>query len=128
MPGQVRWALRLLWLCLIFNVAQHLAVVPAAVEVLPPDGIARGAAILGLSVPVALLLFEAFVNLKIAAGRNWARIAKFLLLAADVYFQVALSNGPGQVEIVSAIVMYALGFAALYLLFLTPGRLWFRQQ
>lgn len=125
-PVEVRWALKLLWLALAFSVVQYLFFLPVAIGALPPNPGARGPGILSLVLPLGGYMFGAYLNTKIARRKNWARIIKFMIAAASLAIQWAFSPGLTGFEYLTAGAPPALSFAALYLLFLTSGRRWFR--
>jgi hypothetical protein len=124
-PVEVRWALILLWLSLALSAGQYVYFLYFALGTLAADS-GRGAAIVGLALPFAVYVFGAYLNVKIARRKNWARIAKLVFAAASLAFQAAFSSGLTGFEYLSVGLAPALNFAALYLLFFTSGRLWFR--
>jgi hypothetical protein len=126
-PAEIHWALRLLWASLAISVIQFLVFLPAAISVLPADPAGRRSMILGYAMTVAGFILGAFLNIKIAHKKNWARIGKLLLAALSLSFQVMFSPKLTALQYMSAGIVPALNFAALYLLFFTSGRLWFRQ-
>ncbi|HWW70111.1 MAG TPA: hypothetical protein VN089_09235 [Duganella sp.] len=124
-PEPVRWALRLLWLCFTLGVVQYLSGIAGAVKVMPENEMARGALMFGLATPLVLFLFDAYLNIKISHGKNWARVAKGVLVLSSLFFQLAFSPSSSGFELALAVVMNILSFGALYLLFTKPGRQWF---
>jgi hypothetical protein len=127
-PVEVRWALKLLWLALAFSVVQYLFFLPVAISALPTNPGARGPGIFSLALPLGGYMFGAYLNIKIARRKNWARIIKFIIAAASLCLQWAFSPGLTGIEYLTAGAPPALSFAALYLLFLTSGRQWFRRE
>ena len=127
-PTEVRWALKLLWLSLAFSVVQYFIFLRVGISVLPVDGPGRGPAIIGLGMPVMGFIFGGYLNIQIAHKKNWARIVKLILAAISLAFQLAFSPRPAGLEYLNAFIVPALNVAALYLLFLTAGRLWFRHM
>lgn len=126
-PVEVRWALKLLWLALALSVVQYLFFLPVAISVLPTDPGAHGPGIFSLALPFGGFAFGAYLNIKIARRKNWARIIKFVIAAASLGVQWAFSPGLTGFEYITAGAPPALSFAALYLLFLTSGHRWFRR-
>ncbi len=126
-PAEVRWALKLLWLSLALAVVQYVLFLPGAVSALPTDPAARGPAIFGLAIPILAYIFGGYLNVKIARNRNWARITKLMFAVASLVLQVVFSRGLTGFEYLSVGIAPALNFSALYLLFVSSGRLWFRQ-
>jgi hypothetical protein len=95
----------------------------------------------GLQTPAAILtgqglglLFTVFVYYNIYAGRNWARIlllamvvlSGVLFLAVWWFKAGVVSAGPLHSQVVSA-VSTLITLYVLWLLFMSPGRLWFRR-
>jgi len=128
-PAEVIWAVRLLWLGLSIATAQYLLGMDAVLEAMPPaDAPGRNATLVGLLMPLAWLVVAGGLNVAIARGRNWARITSLLLAAAGLAAQIAFSPRPEGLQGLVTTAGPALNFAAFYLLFLTPGRLWFRRE
>lgn len=127
-PGEVRWALKLLWLSLAISVIQFLYLLSATARALPPDAAGRNPMMSGYAVTIAGFILGAYLNIKIGHGKNWARVAKLLLAAMSLFIQAMFTPKLTAVQYISAGIVPALNFAALYLLFLTSGRLWFRQS
>ena len=126
-PAEVRWGLKLLWLSLALGVVQFLLFLPVAVSTLPADSVGRGAAVFGFAFQIAAYMLGAYVNISIARQKNWARIVKLLLAVASLVPQVMFSPSLAGFEYVRVGISPALDVAALYLLFISPGRRWFRQ-
>jgi hypothetical protein len=126
-PTEVRWALRLLWLSLAISVVQFLFFLPIAIRALPTDPAGRQPMIIGYVITIAGFFLSAYLNIKIAHKKNWARTGKLLLAATSLFFQAMFSPRLTAFQYISVGMAPALNFAALYLLFLTSGRLWFRQ-
>jgi hypothetical protein len=123
-PPQVKWAVQLLWLTLLLGVASLIAN-PRKLE-----GVELIATIAGGAVMVGL---EAWLIVKIASGRNWARIV-YLILTVLGFASIGIA-WQTYVATFSAsaltAVLYALQtvteIAALYLLFTKPGARWFKR-
>ena len=126
-PYQVRWALILLWSSLIFAVALYLATIFSTLKSLPSDQIALGALLFGLAIPLALFAFDAFLNIKIAHRRNWARVTKLLVIILNVVLQLTVSPLTSEFDVLAALLVNALSFTAMIFLFATAGRHWFNQ-
>jgi hypothetical protein len=91
---------------------------------------AAGSEAITYAVLAATLAIIAFLIFKIAAGRNWARIAFLVLFVLGSFPMAGVILG----EFASAPFMGALSVAqiglqayALYLLFTQPGSAWFRK-
>jgi hypothetical protein len=126
-PAEISWALKLLWLGLAFNVVQYLFSLPAAFSVMPADSTARAAAMFGVAVPIAGFILGAWLNVKIARKRNWARIVKLVIEAASLVLLITMSPQLAVFDWINVGIAPALHFIALYLLFISSGRLWFRR-
>ena len=77
-------------------------------------------------MPFLLFVFAAFLNLKILRKKNWARIVKLLFVVSGIYIQATYASKVLGIEDITGFIAPALDVAAMYLLFLTNGRLWFR--
>ena len=122
MPAQVGWALKLLWLGLAINAVPfwwHM--LPTLVATTP-----NGAAIPGLAMPFVTLLISVYLNVMIARRKNWARITKLVLAVVNLLTMMFVWRFLGQFQSIKIAIAPALEFTALYLLFASPGRLWFR--
>ena len=126
-PHQIRWALILLWLSLIFTVALYITSLFSTLKTLPSDQFALGALLFGLAIPVALFAFDAFLNIKIAHKKNWARVTKLLVIILNVVLQLTVSPITSEFDIFAALVVNSLNFTAMIFLFVTSGRHWFDQ-
>jgi peptidoglycan/LPS O-acetylase OafA/YrhL len=128
-PRQVRWATVLLWLSFTLGTAVTAYDWRQATGADPSElAPATTAVIAGFTV--ALFALNAFLNVMVYQGRNWARI---------VYLGVALLGvaffflpGDGEPESLTERVAYAMGsvldLAAMALVFTRPGSLWFRRR
>lgn len=123
-PTAVRWALKLFWLGVALGMIQYVYSL-YALGSLPAGPMAIGATMLGLSMPLLALLFGAYLNIKVAQRKNWARIAKLIVEVASLALVMRLVPTLAELDLISAVIIPALDFIGLYLLFLTTGRLWF---
>jgi hypothetical protein len=85
----------------------------------------------GLLIGFVVVFFGlgAMLNVMIARGYNWARIAYLVLTvlsAAILWSTWQQLIGEGSIELVLNAVSVALELVALFLLFTRPGSLWFR--
>lgn len=124
-PKEVRWALILLWLCFSFIIAQYLLVMASTVSTLPADKVVGNAILFSMAVPGVLFVFDGYLNVKIAHGRNWARIVKLLLVVANAYLQTRTSTPLTELQKIEVASIHAMNFSAMYLLFVSSGRQWF---
>jgi hypothetical protein len=92
---------------------------------LPEDQIIRNAVLFAMTVPGVLYIVDGYLNVKIAKGRNWARIIKLLWVVGNAYFQIRVSHPSTELQKIEVASMHAANFSAMYLLFVSPGRLWF---
>ena len=120
-PRQVRVAVALLWLSLALGFPSIYLQFGRADS---PDE-----RIVLLAFMVPLVALSAFLNLKISAGRNWARIAFLILVGLALLIFLLPDNrdaGAQGVEIALDVLTTALDLVAACLLFTRPGALWFR--
>ena len=123
MPVQVRCALKLLWLSLAISAVPfwwHM--LPALVSPAP-----NGPAISGLVIPLLTLVLGICLNITIARRKNWARIMKLIGAVAGLLTMMFIWPFLGPYGSIKIAIAPALEFAALYLIFFTSGREWFRQ-
>lgn len=118
-PATVSWAVALLWLDLVLSVADLFLNWWWPANVLGE---------IGRVTTCVLFAFNAWVIYRISTGRNWAR---WVALVA-VIFRISLSIPTvGRIFAASTdeldTVSNGLIAAALLLLFVSPGRLWFRR-
>lgn len=120
-PRQVKLAVGLLWLAVLLGGAYVYVLIdqiPAAASV--------GAVVCG---QVTLLTVVALGIAFVASGRNWARIAMLVYTTLSVLglaFVPDLSTRAVDYGLkVAGALLYVV---AMYLVFLTPGRLWFRRS
>ena len=79
----------------------------------------------------AMLAFSAFLNVKIARGRNWARIVFLVLAVFTVVFSFLPDEGARTVSILESalsVISLVIDIVIAYLLFAWPGALWFRPR
>lgn len=126
-PAEVRWAVRLMWLALAINLIQYALYLPQAVRTATSMSSSAHPALDVLLMPGIGVLLSICLNLAIYHGKNWARIGKLLIEAGALAFQLTFTAGLGGFEYVSAALSPAANFAALYLVFFTAGRLWFKR-
>ena|SRR5438093_13693255 len=122
-PPQVRVAVALLWLSFALGFPSIY------LQLGRTDS--PGERIVLLAIMVPLVALSAFLNLKISAGRNWARIAVLILVGLALLMFLLPDDrdaGAQGVEMALDIVTNALELVAVYLLFSLPGALWFRQR
>lgn len=119
-PSSVVLAVNLLWGALALGVARLLLESPALIAT-PNMMIVAGGYVVGLAI-------YAFLIAKIAAGRNWARIAFLVLTLADLILSgqgivSGFSRAPlGATVALGGLVLQVIG---LVLLFMSPGKSWF---
>jgi hypothetical protein len=118
-PKQVTSAVKLLWLSLFLGIP----VLVIDLSRTPIDV----AYFVSLVFQIGLILAAAYLNVCVARGRNWARIT-LLILAVLGTALLAFFDMPEAtvIEYVLNGMGSALDIVAMYLLFLTPGKLWFR--
>jgi hypothetical protein len=123
MPAQVGWALKLLWLSLAITTVPFWWNILPLVLVPPPNAPATSSLATQLAAPI----LSGCLNVMIARRKNWARITK-LIWAAVSLMTTAFFVYPflGQFQSIKIVIAPALEFGALYLLFFTSGRHWFR--
>lgn len=120
-PRQVKLAVCLLWLAVLLGGAYVYVLIdqiPAAASV--------GAVVCG---QVTLLAVVAIGITFVASGRNWARIAMLAYTALSVLGLAFVPNlSTRALDYGLQVVGALLNVVAMYLVFLTPGRLWFRRS
>ena len=121
-PLQVRVAVGLLWLSIA------LALPSMYLEVVRAESPAVGVVVVVLMSVV--LAFAAFLNVQISRGRNWARITLLVLLVISwvVSFIPDETRAVSTVESAMSVISAVVDVAAIYLLFTSPGALWFRSR
>ena len=122
-PPDVTLAVRLLWISLGVGVFGLFV---------DPD-VKGGVLVVAIAMGLVGCGIGAWINFKIASGRNWARII-YLIMAIVVYALTAatwkstVAPTRGLVSTVFNVVGAALDVWILYLLFKRSSSAWFRQQ
>ena len=127
-PPQVTWAVNLFWVDLALSAVYDISTWPRAEGVLSQIGAA--------SFVLIVLALEAWVIVHIARGRNWARWVAFAsVILGVVGILGTLGVLPWPSDPAHASRYLALGvlstlvdFAALYFLFVSSGRHWFKRH
>ncbi len=150
MPIEVRWALLLLWLGISIALAHSLydlyltyvsyksGALTTALEIM-----GTGSFIMMSVNPLIVLICHGYLNIGIARRKNWARIVKLLLVvglfvypavqnlySSYNYQKLGITLPPMNLTAFQYFmngIVPALTWAGLYLLFFSPGRLWFRR-
>ena len=121
-PWEVGLAARLLWISIV-------AGIPISVREYQ-DGLTDGSATFLLYFTLALYAISVWMVLSIRNGRNWARI---LLLAFNVLNLLSIALAYDEFlkyptgELLSLLIVVALDFTALCLLYTRAGAAWFRR-
>ncbi|MBL0729936.1 hypothetical protein [Piscinibacter sp. HJYY11] len=129
-PRQVRWASVLLWLSFTLGTAVTAHELHQTVTTADPSEFAPAATAAIAVFTFAFLALNAFLNVMIYKGRNWARIAYLVIAVLGVAFLFF----PTEEEATSLthLVGYAVGstldLIAMALVFTRPGALWFRRR
>jgi Kef-type K+ transport system membrane component KefB len=117
-PATVSWAVALFWLDLLLS---------AGALFLQWQSPANPVGWIGRAVTCALFAFNAWVIYRISTGRNWAR---WVALGSVIFRNVIAIPTLGRILAASTteldIAGNALSVGALCLLFVSPGRRWFR--
>ena len=128
-PVQVTWAVNLFWVDLALSVVYDVASWQRSESALSQIG-AAGFALM-------LLALEAFIIVKIARGRNWARWVAFVSVILGIFgilgtvgvLPFALGTPVNTSRFLAlGVTSTLLDIAALYLLFVSPGRYWFKRS
>jgi uncharacterized membrane protein (DUF2068 family) len=125
-PRQVKLAVRLFWVELVVGVVQFATTLPSSNRGAEPIVIALTVAFLGV-----LFVAEAIVIYKLWVRRNWARyVALVATLLGLLEFVQSISRGhlttaPGELGF--SAVELVLDAVALFLLFTSPGKEWFKK-
>ena len=122
-PPSVVLAVRLLWGSLAFAALRLLLELPNLAAAPTLTAVAGGY--------VVGLMIYAFLILKISAGRNWARIAFLVLMVGDLLLSApGMVAGFGRAPLFTSIAFagVVLQLWGLALLFMNPGRSWFRNR
>jgi hypothetical protein len=117
-PKTVIQAVWLLWASLLLGIPAAIIYASGA----PFDA----EAIAGLVVQLFVFAFMALVIVRISTGKNWARMAALALTLLGVLSMFALPEETTVIEYLLGALSSTLDAIAMYLLFLSPGRVWFR--
>ena len=79
-----------------------------------------------LVIQLFVFAFMALVIVRISTGKNWARMAALALTLLGVLSMFALPEETTVIEYLLGALSSTLDAVAMYLLFLSPGRAWFR--
>lgn len=126
-PKQVKLALILLWLLVAISAAAIVMEFIAA----PAMGQSREAAAINFGLWAAVIgtSFSALINVAIGRGKNWARVLTLVLavagFAADFLLDSSTDTANAQAIQIANSSLYLI---ALFLLFATRGRHWFRPR
>lgn len=129
-PRQVRWASVLLWLSFTLVTAVTAHELHQTVTTTDPSELAPATTAVMAVFTFGFLALNAFLNVMIYKGRNWARIVYLVIALLGVVFLFF----PAEQEPASLthFAGYALGSAldviAMALVFTRPGALWFRRR
>lgn len=123
--AEVRWALRMLWLsvAISFGMATYILYY-MEFRHWPPK---LGLTMMFFSLPLVGCAASAFFNVMIARKRNWARRLQLIFSSAALAYQVWVLPLPTGLVLIKTAAVFGLDFAALFLLYFTPGRHWFRR-
>ena len=114
-PLSVTFALQLIWLSLAAN---------ALLMAVDCDDASSDALVFNTIV----LVFNGFVAIKIAGGKNWARLAYSVLVAADVAMILALGlDVASDLDVLVTYLSVALEGWSLIKLFGAEAEPWFKQ-
>ena len=114
-PLSVTIAIQFIWLTLAVN---------ALMMAVDYDDASRDAMVFN----TILLLFNSFVAIKIAGGKNWARLAYSVLVAADVALILAFGlDVASDLEVLVTYLSVALEGWTLIKLFGAEAEPWFKQ-
>jgi hypothetical protein len=134
MPLQVLWAVRALWASIILNFV--VAIVDLIIQMTSGDALDIPGLLRSVISTIIWTLIGKWFTGKIAAGRNWARILMLIftlpgfagIVALYAYFRPSYLNQFGVIDFVSEGSQQLLAVVALWLVFISPGRYWFRQR
>lgn len=124
-PRSLSIAVNLLWVSLVVAMVYMLTKLSATGVLLEMDIV--GLAIFFLA-PLSAVAVGAFLILKIAAGKNWARIVYFVMFATNaisLLFMLVTFSQHLLIDILLGAVGVGLQSYALFLLFTQPGKDWF---
>ncbi|HEY0819071.1 MAG TPA: hypothetical protein VGD46_09850 [Rhizobacter sp.] len=128
-PRQVRWAAVLLWMSFTLGVAMTAYELRQSTE-LDPSELAPATTAVVAGFTFGLLALNAFLNVMIYQGHNWARIVYLGVALLGVAFVFLPAEGdPGTLtEQTGYAIGSALDLAAMVLVFTRPGSRWFRRR
>ena len=122
-PRTVTIAVNLLWASIVIGFVKIPLDLPA-LAAMPSPG-------LMWTVIALVLAFFCLLIWKISLGRNWARITYlgFFLIGLIPAVPTLMGElGRSPVLAVLSIVQFIMQGYAIFLLFMTPGKAWFRKQ
>jgi len=93
-----------------------------------PEG---GDTLAGAVIYGVLFAINAWINLMVYRGRNWARIVTFVFLLIGAYYMFVPVEEPvpaGVIEWIINLVCLVLESVAVFWLFTQPGAAWFARQ
>ena len=122
-PSRVRLAVKFLW-------ASMALAVPAVYLDMDRNPEA-GYVVFAVLVYALLFAFNAFVNVMVHRGRNWARLITFAFVLIGAFFMFIPVEEPAPPSILEwaiNVVCLVLECVAIYLLFTQPGAAWFKSR
>ena len=124
-PQTVSTAVNLLWTSLAVHLVSTLMKYFSAGGVLASD-----TSTLTNSIVVFQIAITAFLIIKIAAGKNWARIVYFVLFVTDVIMLAFMLAAFWQFLLINILLVTEAGLQAyaLFLLLTQPARSWFLRK
>jgi hypothetical protein len=126
-PRIVGYAITLMWISLGVGLVNSLTVLPSLNAMARATSLIVGI-ILGLA---GTLLLTAWITVKMAAGRHWARVLMLVLAILSLPFfipKIPLYIHQGLLRGVLVIAVYVLQCAAVILVFLPAARPWYRRR
>jgi len=122
-PKRVRAAVNLLWTSLALAVPVcYLALARSP----RPEYV-----IVELAIYVLWFAFVAFLNFRVLAGRNWARLLTFAFVLIGAYFVFFPPEDPSPPTVVESainVICLVIECVAMWLLFTPPGAAWFKRR
>jgi hypothetical protein len=126
-PAEVRWALKMLWLSLAISMVMPLTLLYGVYFRPTPQASASAYLLPVLHLPLVWGIFCAFLYRQIASGKNWARLMQFVITLAFLAYEIAYLPAPTGNYVIKVALVHGLDWTAMYLLFITSGRQWFRK-
>lgn len=135
-PKEVSIAVTLLWVSQVLGAITSLFITFKFIDI---PGVVRGAAMDAFSAVFFLLPIYLLLLFKISQGRNWARVSYIPVYIILLFFRSTWAPALGLVAsplsyslntglyTTSIIVGHAMMLYAFYLLFTSPGSLWFQK-